>query len=113
MMKRHISALLIGCVCLGALLAAETKSPRVTAVEPDSGKVGDVATAKGENLDKEVVADLYLTDGKNDVKTVITERAADSIKFKVPQMKPGRYRLMTASKTSMIEQPVVFEVAEP
>ena len=111
-MNRYISALLMGCVCAGLLLAADTKSARVTAVEPDTGKVGDVATAKGENLDKDVVADLYLTDGKNDVKVEITERASDAIKFKVPKIKPGRYRLMTASKTSMIEQPVVFEVGE-
>lgn len=111
-MKRRISTLLLGCVCACLLLAAQPKNPRVTAVEPDSGKVGQLATAKGENLDKDVVSDLYLTDGKNDVKAVITERAADSIKFKVPQIKPGRYRLMTGSKTSMIEQPVVFEVSE-
>lgn len=112
-MKRSVSSFLVACFCAAALLAADTKSPRVTSVEPDSGKVGEVATAKGENLDKDVVADLYLTDGKNDVKVQIMERAADSIKFKVPQMKSGRYRLMTGSKTSMIEQPVVFEVAEP
>ena len=112
-MKRSISALLLTWLCTVALLAADTKTARVTSVEPDTGKVGDVATAKGENLDKDVVADLYLTDGKNDVKVVITERAADSIKFKIPQIKAGRYRLMTASKTSMIEQPVIFEVSEP
>jgi NMD protein affecting ribosome stability and mRNA decay len=112
-LKRFISALLIVSFCAGVLLAADSKSPRVTTVEPDTGKVGDVATAKGENLDKDVVADLYLTDGKNDVKVVIMERAADSIKFKVPQIQAGRYRLMTGSKTAMIEQPVVFEVSEP
>jgi hypothetical protein len=94
-------------------VAADSKSARVTSVEPDSGKVGEVATAKGENLDKDVVADLYLTDGKNDTKVVITERGGDAIKFKIPQIKAGRYRLMTGSKTSMIEQPVVFEVSEP
>lgn len=113
MMKRYIATLLTACVCATLLLAADTKSARVTSVEPDSAKVGDVATAKGENLDKDIVADLYLTDGKNDVKAQITERGADSIKFKIPQVKPGRYRLMTASKTSMVEQPVVLEVAEP
>lgn len=112
-MKRFVFALLIAGLCWPAINAADGKSARVTAVEPDSGKVGDLAQAKGENLDKDVVVDLYLTDGKNDVKVVITERASDSIKFKIPQIKAGRYRLMTASKTAMIEQPVVFEVAEP
>ena len=112
-MKRSVATMLVASICAVTMLAADTKSARVTAVEPDAGKVGDMVTAKGENLDKDVVADLYLTDGKNDVKVAITERAADSIKFKIPQIKAGRYRLMTASKTSMIEQPVVFEVEEP
>ena len=112
-MNRFISALLAGCLCAAMLLSADTKTARLTAVEPDSGKVGDTVTAKGENLDKDVVADLYLTDGKNDVKVAITEQSPDAIKFKVPKIGAGRYRLMTASKTSMIEQPVVFEVGEP
>ncbi len=111
-MKRFILALLLICICAVGTLSGDTKSPRLTVVEPDSGKVGDVATAKGENLDKDTVADLFLTDGKNDVKAVITERTNDSIKFKIPQIKAGRYRLMTSSKTSIIEQPVVFEVNE-
>ena len=112
-MKRFILALLLACICAIGTLSGDTKSPRLTAVEPDNGKVGDVAIAKGENLDKDTVADLFLTDGKNDVKAEITERTADSLKFKIPQIKAGRYRLMTANKTSMIEQPVVFEVNEP
>jgi hypothetical protein len=112
-MKCFVLALLLTCIGAIGTLVGDTKSPRLTTVEPDNGKVGDVATAKGENLDKDLVAELFLTDGKNDVKVDITERTNDAIKFKVPQIKAGRYRLMTASKTSMIEQPVVFEVSEP
>jgi|SRR5581483_343936 len=112
-MKHFVLALLLTGVLGIAIAAADSKTPRLTSVEPDTGKVGDTATAKGENLDKDVVADLYLTDGKNDVKTTITARASDSITFKVPQIHPGRYRLMTGSKTAMIEQPVMFEVSEP
>lgn len=112
-MKRFVPALLAAWLFATLFAAAQTKTPRITTVDPAACKVGDVATAKGENLDKDVVADLYLTDGKNDVKTVITERASDSIKFKVPQIKAGRYRLMTGSKTAMVEQPVILEVSEP
>ena len=111
-MKHFVLALLLSGV-LGIALAGDSKTPRLMSVEPDNGKVGDTATAKGENLDKDVVADLYLTDGKNDVKATITARAADSITFTVPKLQPGRYRLMTASKTTMIEQPVMFEINEP
>jgi hypothetical protein len=112
-MKRFVLAFLFGWLFTIAIGAADSKSPRLTAVEPDSGKAGDSATAKGENLEKDIVADLYLTDGKNDVKAEITARTGDSITFKVPNLKPGRYRLMTGSRTAMIEQPVMFEVSEP
>ena len=112
-MKRFVLALLAGWLFTILFAGAQTKTPRITVVDPTACKVGDLATAKGENLDKDIVADLYLTDGKNDVKTVITERSTDSIKFKVPQIKAGRYHLMTSSKTAMVEQPVVLEVSEP
>ena len=34
----------------------------------DTGKVGDIISAKGENLDKSSIGELYLTDGTHDVK---------------------------------------------
>ncbi|MDQ6760942.1 MAG: hypothetical protein M3Z32_13905 [Acidobacteriota bacterium] len=85
---------------------------RVASVEPDTGKVGTSASAKGENLDKSKIGELYLTDGKNDIKAKITEQSDSEIKFTVPKLEAGRYRLMllTAKKDSMIEQPVVFTV---
>jgi len=87
---------------------------RMATVEPDSGKVGDVVSAKGEYLDKAYIAELYLTDGKNDFKAVMTEQTGAEIKFKVPKAQAGRYHLMilTAKKDSMVEQPVVFTIEE-
>ena len=111
-MKNLMLAMMLALCCAVALGAADNKMPRMTAVEPDSGKVGDVAVAKGENLEKSVVTELYLTDGKKDVKVVITDQAGASITFKIPAMKAGRYRLMTASKSAMVEQPVMFEIGE-
>ncbi|MGH9647070.1 MAG: IPT/TIG domain-containing protein [Bryobacteraceae bacterium] len=85
---------------------------RVSTVEPDTAKVGDSATAKGENLDKTNVGELYLTNGKNDVKAKITSQSGTEIQFTVPKVEAGRYHLMilTANKASMIEQPVVLTV---
>jgi hypothetical protein len=85
---------------------------KLASVEPDTGKVGASASAKGENLDKLKICEIYLTDGKNDVKAKITEQSDSEIKFTVPKIEAGRYRLMllTAKKDSMIEQPVVFTV---
>jgi hypothetical protein len=86
--------------------------PRCTSVEPDTGKKGDVVTAKGENLNKKTVGELYLTDGKNDTKVEISDQSDAEIKFKVPDVKPGRYHLLTlsANKNSMVEQPVALTV---
>jgi hypothetical protein len=86
--------------------------PRCTSVEPDTGKKGDTISAKGENLGKSGIAEMYLTDGKNDTKVVISGQSDTEIKFTVPEIKAGRYRLLilTANKASLIEQPVVLTV---
>jgi hypothetical protein len=86
--------------------------PRCNSVDPDTAKVGDVVSVKGENLDKKSSADLYLTDGSKDTKAAISEQSETEIKFKVPQIKPGRYHLaiLTANKASIIEQPVVLTI---
>ncbi|MGI8745343.1 MAG: IPT/TIG domain-containing protein [Bryobacteraceae bacterium] len=110
-MKRYLVSLLLMTVVTAATWAFQGFA-RVSSVEPDTGKVGDAVSAKGESLDKSKVGELYLTDGKNDTKATITEQTATEIKFKVPKMAAGRYRLMllTAKKDSMIEQPVIFTI---
>ena len=104
--------LIAGLVGMVVALCAFQALPRCTVVDPDTGKTGDVISAKGENLDKGNTAELYLTDGSKDTKVVIAEQSGTEIKFKVPQIKPGRYHLaiLTANRASMIEQPVVLTV---
>jgi len=81
-------------------------------VQPDSGKMGDVVTAKGENLDKNSIAEIYLTDGKDDTKLTVSQQTGSMIKFSVPELKPGRYHIavLTVNRDKMIDQPVVFTV---
>jgi len=106
-----ISSLLLVGVLAGAL-AAFQGSPRCTAVDPDTAKTGDTVNVTCENVSKTTVADVYLTDGKDDTKVAVMERTADKITFQVPRIKPGRYHiaLLTANKASMIEQPVALTV---
>src|SRR5215475_8742576 len=104
---------LLFALALSAALVAFQGFPKVTSVEPDTGKSGDAVSAKGENLDKASIGELYFTDGKNDTKVAIQEQSGTEIKFTVPStIKAGRYHLLvlTANKASMIEQPVVFTV---
>src|SRR6266567_5034684 len=111
-MRLGFVSLLIALFASAALFAF-AGFPRVTTVEPDTGKAGDIVSAKGENLNKSSIGEIYLTDGKNDTKAQIAEQTDTEIKFKVPEKaKAGRYHIMvvTANKASMIEQPVVFTV---
>jgi hypothetical protein len=99
---------------LAALVAialyAQQAMPRMTNVEPDSAKAGDILTVNGEHLDKGEVVELYLTDGKKDTKVHITEQSATAIKFKVPdKMAAGRFALMVLTggkEPKLIEEPV-------
>jgi len=90
--------------------------PRMSTVEPTSGKKGDVVAITGENLDKDNVAKVFLTDGKNDTPVEVTEQSATSIKIKIPgAAKAGRLALMilTAGKEpKYIEQPVKVTIEE-
>ncbi len=97
-------------------LLPQAAMPRMTSVEPANGKVGDVLTVAGENLEKKNVADLFLTDGKLDLKVAVTEQTPTAIKFKIPpKTAAGRYALMilTAGKEpKLIEQPVKVTVEQ-
>jgi hypothetical protein len=103
-----ISALLL-TASLG--LYAQEGVPRMTTVDPPSGKKGDVIAVSGENLEKAEVDKVFLTDGKNDTPVEVTEQTATTIKFKIPDKVAtgGRLSVMilTAGKDAKyIEQPV-------
>jgi len=92
---------------------AQQAMPRMTSVDPVSGKKGDIIVISGENLQKELVAKVYLTDGKNDLQVEVTEQTATAIKFKIPAKATGRLTLMvlTSGKDAKyIEQPVKLTI---
>ena len=91
--------------------------PRMASVDPDSGKVGDIIVVTGENLQKDYVAKVYLTDGKNDTQVEILEQTATTIKFKIPAKAANGQRLalmvLTVGKDAKyIEQPVKVSIGE-
>jgi len=107
-----VASLTLAC----AVLCAQQTMPRITAVEPDNGKIGDLLTISGEHLGKGDVVELYLTDGKKDTKVEVTDQAATAIKFKIPKMSVGRFALMVLTggkEPKYIEQPVKVTIQEP
>ena len=95
---------------------AQQAMPRMASVDPDSGKPGDIVVVTGENLQKDIVAKVFLTDGKNDTQVEIVEQTATSIKFKIPaKAANGRLALMvltTGKDAKYIEQPVKVSIGE-
>ena len=88
---------------------AQQAMPRMISVDPPNGKKGDVIAITGENLQKELVSKVYLTDGKNDLIVEVTEQTDTAIKFKIPVKAAGRLALMiltTGKDAKYIEQPV-------
>jgi hypothetical protein len=88
----------------------------MTSVDPPTAKRGDVITVTGENLAKDTVAKVYLTDGgdgKNDLEVQVSEQTATSLKFKIPAKATGRLALMiltTTKPAQLIEQPVKITI---
>ncbi len=113
-MKISFVALLIAAICISAF--AQSASPRVTTCEPQSAKKGEVVTVTGENLQKEIVAKVFLTDDKTDFQVEVTEQTATTLKFKIPvKIDLGRLSLMveTAGKDRrQIVQPVKVTIAD-
>ena len=110
----HIPPAFIALLIFASLIMAQAVFPRMTSVEPTKAKTGAEVSVTGENLDKENVAEVYLTDGKNDVKVQVTQQDAAAIKFKVPDtMKQGRFSLMVLTTTKpprLVEQPVKLTI---
>jgi hypothetical protein len=103
--------LLAAVVFLSPLIFAQT-TPQVTGVEPPSGKVNDTVTVSGQNLGKEAVSAVYLSDDKNDYRATVTEQTAEKIVMKIPQVKPANYNVSIQVGDKLFIKPVRFKVEE-
>src|SRR5436305_12276628 len=111
MKMSFIVPLLLGCVSAWA----QDAMPRMSTVEPGSGKAGDVVAVTGENLEKANVTKVYLTDGKNDFECTVTGQTATEIKIKIMDKAAGRLAIMILTggkEPKLIEQPVKVPVEE-
>ncbi len=115
-MRRSFILLLVLALVLPAILLAATGVPIMRALDRDEAMRGDTVIVSGDHLSKANVAELYLTDGKNDVKVTISEQTEATIKFLIGKdVKFGRYSLMilTGGDAPMfIEQPVKLNIVE-
>lgn len=85
---------------------------KVTAVDPTSGKVNDSFTVTGENLGKDSVVAVFLSDAQDDFKATVVDQASNKILMKVPQVKAGPYNVSIQVKDRILILPVRFQVTE-
>ena len=95
-----------------APLVFAQNAAKVTALEPASGKVNDSVTLTGENLGKDTVAAVFLSDAQEDFKATLVEQADQKILLKVPQVKAGAYNLSIQVKDRILILPLRFEVTQ-
>jgi hypothetical protein len=103
-----LAILALAAILVPIALAADA-APKFIEVAPPAGKAGAEFTITGENLTKTHVAEVYFTDGKNDLKCDIVDQQATTIKVRAPaKVAPGRFSLMilTADRSRFLEQPV-------
>lgn len=110
--NRRARFVFLAAAILLAPLSFAQSAPQVAGVEPPSGKVNDSITLTGQNLGKESVSAVYLSDDKNDFKAVVVEQSAEKIVVKVPQVKSGRYNISIQVGDKLFIKPVRFTVDE-
>jgi hypothetical protein len=112
-LRVRILALTLSALFFATLIFAQGQAtPKITKVDPSSGKVSDSITVSGADLGKDAVAGVFLSDDKSDYKATIVSQAADKIVMKVPQVKPGGYNLSIQVGGTTLIEPVRFTVQE-
>lgn len=99
-------AIAAALVLFAASIAFSQGAPKVTGVDPNSGKVSDTVTVSGSNLTKDAVSGVFLSDDKTDYKATIVQQSADKIVMKVPQVKPGSYNISIQVGSGILIEPV-------
>jgi len=92
-------------------LRAQSTAPHITSVTPDTGKAEDTITITGQNLGKNNVTAVFLSDAKLDHKAVVVDQEPTKIVIKVPDnLKPGDYNISVQEGGAIYIQPVIFTV---
>ena len=95
--------------CLATRVGGQN-APKITAVAPATGKVNDSVTLTGENLGKDSVSAVFLSDDKDDYKATMMEQANGKIVLKVPEVKSGGYNISIQEGDKILILPVRFTV---
>jgi len=101
----------VAIIFLAAFAWAQA-GPKLTSVDPAAGKAGDNLTISGENLGKDSVEAVMLSDEDKDYPAEVVSQSAEKIVMKVPKVKAGGYNVSIKIGNNIYIQPVRFTVQE-
>jgi hypothetical protein len=110
-MSKGVLQIGLGMILLSAFAWAQA-GPRLTGVEPATGRPGMNLTVMGENLGKDAVEAVLLSDDEKDYPAEVVEQTNDKIVMKVPAVKAGGYNISIQIENNIYIQPVRFTVEE-
>lgn len=94
---------------MGFVAYGQQATPTMASTDTPNGKKGDVVSFSGENLQKELVAKVLLTDGQNDFPVEVTEQTSTTVKFRIPgKVIAGRLALMVLTTGKAGPQEYIF-----
>ncbi|MGO9011492.1 MAG: hypothetical protein ACLQPN_15430 [Bryobacteraceae bacterium] len=106
-MRLPLTAVLLSAACFTA--HGQQATPTITSSGTSSAKKGEVLSFSGENLQRELVAKVLLTDGKNDFPVEVVEQTSTTVKFKIPDgVTAGRLALMVLTTGKAGPQEYIF-----
>jgi hypothetical protein len=116
--------LLLACILVPllalSLAAVDPKAepaptPLMRTVDPMTAKVGAEVLVTGDNLGANCIAEVFLTTAEKNFKVEVLNQTEKELKFKVPQVKVGPYKLLVLTKSvepMLIEEPVRIVIEE-
>ena len=108
-MSKGVLRIGVAIIFLAAFAWAQA-GPKLTGVDPAAGKVGDNLTVMGENLGKDSVEAVLLSDDEKDYPAEMVEQTDQKIVMKVPEVKAGGYNVSVKIGNNIFIQPVRFTV---
>lgn len=105
-----VALLLLSAPSPRALAQGAQSAPHITSITPKTGKANDSITINGQNLGKDKVAAVFLSDAKLDHKVTVVDQEPTKIVIKVPSLKPGDYNISVEEGGAIYIQPVIFKV---
>ena len=98
-------------LAMPSMVRAQSGSPHIATVTPGSGKAEDTITITGQNLGKDKVAAVFLSDAKLDHKVVVVDQEPTKLDNKDPDgLKAGDYNISVQEGAAVYIQPIIFIV---